>query len=250
MKKSFFFIANWKMGMPLDQAQEWCKRHVGRLTELQRGDNNIVLCPNFVALQSVVELCKPAAINIGAQNCSQHAKGAYTGEVDAQSLKDVGVRYCIVGHSERRNLFGETDDAVANKIVALEANGIKPIICIGEDSKQNRSGQTKVILEAQLRTVLPIIATLPRALIAYEPIWAIGTGDTPDINYLDDIFLWLREQVMMKAPDTIVSLIYGGSVDPDNAEELANVQQLDGLLIGGASLDFQKFEKIVSLASR
>jgi triosephosphate isomerase len=250
MKKSRFFIANWKMGMPLASAQEWCKRHVGGLTALQKGDNNLVLCPNFVALQSVIELCKPAAINIGAQNCSQHAQGAYTGEVDAQSLKDVGVRYCIVGHSERRALFGETDEAVVNKIVALEANGIKPIICIGEDSKQYHAGHTKAVLEGQLRLVFPVLATLPRALIAYEPIWAIGTGDTPDINYLDDIFLWLREQVMMKAPDTIVSLIYGGSVTPDNAEELINVQQIDGLLIGGASLDFQKFEKIVSLASR
>ncbi len=249
---SLLYVANWKMNMDLEQAVKFftsCKELVLANDYLE---DNIIICPTFPQIPIASMELEDMAISIGAQNCSEFAQGAYTGEVSASSLADIGCMFCIVGHSERRIIFKESNDTIAKKVVQLLNQEIDPIICIGETEQEFNDKKTFSVLEAQLRPIFQAIKVSqlkPEELfIAYEPVWAIGTGKTPDNDYIENIFDWIEDFKEKQLGNTIDSvLLYGGSVDPITAPMLKDISNLGGFLIGGASTDFQKFKKIVTL---
>lgn len=244
---AYLFVANWKMNKDFAQTIDFCTSHKDELNQLARDSHaQIVICPSFPFLFSLSELLADTKIKVGAQDCSPFEHGPYTGQVNALALKQVGCRFCIIGHSEERHYLRTSNADVAAQAVQLDKQHIEPIICIGEDLPTHKGGKTKEFLKKQLEPIIKALADTQNPItIAYEPIWAIGTGLTPDSQELTTIFQWLREQI----PHHHVRLIYGGSVSPDNAPEILAIPLIEGLLIGGASLDFKKFQKIVSLRS-
>jgi|SRR5579872_2777909 len=246
----FLYIANWKMNLRHNAATAWVQTNHTHLKSLASGEKKIILCPSFDALAPIAHLVKNSPIALGAQNVSRHRDGAFTGEVSAQSLADLGCTYCIVGHSERRQHHHENDLNVAAKVERLLEVGITPIICIGETKEQHQAGETKHVLEKQLDFVVDVLNQMsglkPKICIAYEPVWSIGTGQIPDANALIDTFTWLTTLIKDECPETQAQLIYGGSVNAENAAQLKEIDTIQGFLIGSASLDFQKFKNIVS----
>jgi triosephosphate isomerase len=247
--KNNVFIANWKMNKPFALALDFCTQHKTELKKLSsRPHTEIVLCPSFDVLFSVAEILSDTLVNLGAQTCSPHERGAYTGQVSASSLKEVGCDYCIIGHSEQRQYANVSNEDVAEQAIRLLEADIEPIICIGETKKIFEQDQAIRFLEEQLNPVLAEVTSFEKPItIAYEPIWSIGTGIMPDRDYLIKIFTWLSRIGKYKLSHNEWRLVYGGSVDPENMDVFTSINHLHGFLVGSASLDFQKFEKIVLL---
>jgi triosephosphate isomerase len=245
-----FFAANWKMYKTPAQTREYAQVFAP-LAEEFRERAAIVLCAPFIDLVPLHEelLEADTFVDLGAQNCYWESEGAFTGEVSALMLAGEGVDYCIVGHSERRNLFGETDEMVARKVSALLGADIIPIVCVGETLEENRAGKTRERVGAQLRAGLGQLGDEQRAdiVIAYEPIWAIGTGlaDTPD--NADATIGFIRQAMGGLADATI---LYGGSMKADNAEALCARPNIDGGLVGSACLDPAGFAKLIGNGMR
>ncbi len=239
------FVANWKMNKTVTHAISFCTTYKESLKKLT-AHADIVLCPSFPALAPIGQLLQHTNIGLGAQTCSSHEKGAYTGEVSAAMLKEVGCSYCIIGHSEQRRAAHLSAEDIAKQAVRLIAVGIEPIICIGETKKEFTEHLSKSVLEHQLNPIFHALASFKQPItIAYEPIGAIGSGILPELSYLEDIFFWLTKKLTASTVSKW-RLLYGGSVNPDTIAPLKTVSHVDGFLIGDASLDFQKFEKIVS----
>lgn len=220
-----YVVANWKMNGSRNLFDQY-------LNNFNEADN-IIVCPPFIYLNT------SAKIHLGAQNIFHEPKGAFTGELSTQMLNDVGVKYCLVGHSERRQHFAETNNMVRLKAQACLDASITPIICIGETLAEHEANLTNSVLQKQLDECLPSNGAF---WLAYEPIWAIGTGKTPTIDEIHSVHLMVRE----KLPQT--KLLYGGSVDPTNAKSIFAVTNVDGVLVGGASLDIQKIKVIYDAA--
>ncbi len=250
MKKPTLFVANWKMNMPLEQALSFIRDNTNALQNLtSNGSATIVICPSFPFLILLGAEVIDSNLLLGAQNCSEYAHGSFTGQVSARMLADVGCDFCIIGHSECRSAFNETDISIANKAVQLTNAQITPIVCIGETADQYSLGTTQQALTAQLTPLIAAVKNYTGELcIAYEPRWAIGTGKTPTKTELTQIFQFLAGHMATQLPTAQITLLYGGSVDETNAQEILSITPIGGLLIGGASLTFQKFQKIVSLA--
>ncbi len=208
------------------------------------------VCVPFPYLASVQAALQNTPISWGAQNLSQHDKGAYTGEVSADMLNDFGCTYVIVGHSERRMLFGETSQVVAEKYVAAQRAGLIPILCVGETLEQRDSDITEQVINEQLKAVIALagVESLAKAVIAYEPIWAIGTGKTATPHQAQDIHQFIRKGIASQNEGIAenLSILYGGSVKANNAAELFEMPDIDGGLIGGASLVAEDFIAICS----
>lgn len=205
----------------------------------------VVVCPPFIYLPQAAELLKGSKISWGSQNICEHNEGAYTGEVSAPMLKEFGCKYAIIGHSERRTIYGEDDALIAQKFIAAVKGGVIPILCIGELLEQREAGETETVVAKQLDAVIDAagIEAFASAVIAYEPVWAIGTGMTASPEQAQDVHAFIRQR-LAKHNATVadkIQLLYGGSVKPDNAEELFAKQDIDGGLIGGASLDADSF---------
>lgn len=221
---------------------------------LQLSDNPqslLVLCPSSTVLYSLAQKFSSTAIALGAQDCSSYTSGAYTGQISASDVKSSGAAYCIIGHSERRKYNAETDEEVAGKCLALTQEAVTPIVCIGETLKQHQEGQTLQTLQQQLDAVVKIVDSnramfqQHKLLIAYEPVWAIGTGLIPTQSHLEEVFAWLRHFAAKNMPDIDCVLIYGGSVSSKNIHDLKKISFIQGFLVGGASLDFDEFYRIV-----
>lgn len=212
----------------------------------------VAVCPPFVYLADTSTQLANSGIGLGAQNLSDQDAGAYTGEVSGAMLTDVGCRYVIVGHSERRALYGEDDAAVAAKVQAALRHGLTPILCVGETLEEREGGITETVVARQLDAVIDAIgvASLAKTVIAYEPVWAIGTGKTATPEQAQAVHEFIRERVA--DADAAVAeglqVLYGGSVKPDNASELFAQKDIDGGLIGGASLDAASFVAICKAA--
>ncbi len=250
---SMIFVANWKMQMPYNNAIAFYTQHSSDLQKLSDCTNStLVLCPSCIALAPLASLAKNSSIKIGAQHCSTYSTGPYTGQIDALSLAQAGCSYALVGHSETRHIMRETAADLIGQITQLTANNIIPIICIGETAAQQSSQTRREALKTQLESLKPILAQkLPTPyIIAYEPLWAIGTGLTPCAADLSDIHTYIRSTITQIAIHPSQALLYGGSVNPDTIEILASANCFDGYLIGSASLDFQTLKKIVSWATR
>ena len=250
--KQFFYVANWKMSMSanaatlfIDQAVAWVERNPTLA-------HRIIICPSYPFLMPLRRGLGKAPIYLGAQNCSEYHSGAYTGQVSARDLADIDADFCLIGHSECRTLLNESNDSIGAKALRLFEQRLNPIFCIGETAQEHSQGQTDGALIKQLEPLIRAVAhasSRPSALmVAYEPVWAIGTGKTPDNQELQKLFEWLKEYLKINIPSIAkIYLLYGGSVDSSKIAQLKAIEPIDGFLIGGASLDFQKFKNIVGL---
>lgn len=235
MKRRPLIAANWKMNGTRETARSLAKAVQGSFTA------EVVLCPPFVHL-GLIE-----ADIMGAQDVSVHDDGAYTGEVSAAMLADMGCKYVIVGHSERRQYFEETDHLIAQKAAKVLVSGMIPVICIGETLAQRQTGQTAMVIESQLAGSLPVGATGQNIVIAYEPVWAIGTGQVATTAQIAEVHQQIRENLENRLAEAQhLRIIYGGSVKPDNAAEILSLDHVDGALVGGASLKADSFLAIVN----
>ena len=237
---------NWKMYKTARQAAETIRS----LADLVKGVQGVevVICPPFTALAAAVEAAKGSPVAIGAQDCYWEKEGAFTGQVAVPMIADLGCSHCIVGHSERRQFFGETDATVDKKIEAVLANGLTCIACVGETLAEREAEQTFAVLERQVRNGLSRHLTSARLVIAYEPVWAIGTGKTATPVQAQEAHAFIRRVVAEAASPAAaqaVRILYGGSVKPDNIATLMAQPDVDGGLVGGASLDAASFAKIV-----
>ncbi len=212
----------------------------------------VAVCPPFLYIPLAAEALSASPVGWGGQNLDVHAAGAYTGEVSGAMLKDYGCAWVIVGHSERRALYAESDTLVAEKYAAAQTAGLTPILCVGETLAEREAGQTEMVVARQLEAVLTKsgVASLSRAVIAYEPVWAIGTGKTATPQQAQDMHAFIRGKVaeMDKAVAAGVRILYGGSVKGSNAKELFGQPDIDGGLIGGASLQADEFLTIIRAA--
>jgi triosephosphate isomerase len=237
---------NWKMYKTARQAAEM----ITNLRDLVQdvADVEVVVCPPFTALQAAVEAAKGSRIAVGAQDCSWEKEGAFTGEVAVPMLADLGCSHVIVGHSERRQYFGETDATVGKKVGAVLAQGLSCIACVGETLAEREAGQTLAILERQVKDGLARHLASAKLVVAYEPVWAIGTGRTATPAQAQEVHAFLRQQVSRlggPAAAEGLRILYGGSVKPDNVAALMSQPDVDGGLVGGASLEAASFAKIV-----
>jgi triosephosphate isomerase (TIM) len=243
-----YVAANWKMNKSVAEAAEFVDALLPRIAATQ---SDVVICPPFTALTAVVERRYGTAVKVAAQNMHEEESGAFTGEVSAPMLVELDVEAVVLGHSERRQYFGETDEALARKVPAALAAGLEPILCIGESEEARDAGETEEVLERQLQADLGQLESgqLAGIVIAYEPIWAIGTGRTATSEQAQEACAFIRDVLRMRgAAVEQLRVLYGGSVKPDNAAELLGKPDVDGALVGGASLDATDFAAIVEAA--
>jgi triosephosphate isomerase len=243
-----YIAANWKMNKTVSEAAEFVGALLPRIAATQC---DVVICPSFLALGEVVERRRGTAVRVAAQNMHEEESGAFTGEVSAPMLVELDVDAVVLGHSERRQLFGETDEALARKVPAALAAGLEPILCVGESEQARDGGETEEVLERQLQADLAGLESgqLAQVVVAYEPIWAIGTGRTATPEQAQEACAFIRDVLRMRgAAADAARILYGGSMKPANAAELLSKPDVDGGLIGGASLDPVDFAAIVEAA--
>ncbi len=244
---------NWKMHTVPAAAAELA-RDVARRVRSHADAVAVAVCPPSVSLAAVGEVVRNTPVRLGAQTMHEADEGAYTGEVSAGMLVAVGCHYVILGHSERRQLFGETDDGVNRKTQAALAHGLVPIVCVGETLDERKAGDEEAVVGRQVEAALggAEIGDAAHLVVAYEPVWAIGTGETASPEQAQAMHRFLRERLRaaLGEPGRRVALLYGGSVKPGNAADLFAQPDIDGGLIGGASLDAESFAQIVEAASK
>ncbi len=241
---------NWKLNGSLQMTEDLIK---GILDGMSNITTEVAVCPSYPYLAQAVDLLAGSAVKCGSQDNSDQQSGAFTGEVSADMIKEIGCTYAIVGHSERRSLFGETDSETARKFAAARKAGLKPILCVGETLEEREKGVTEDVVARQLDAVIELegIAALADGVIAYEPVWAIGTGMTASKQQAQDVHAFIRSRIA-KLDSSVaekVQILYGGSVKPDNATELFAEPDIDGGLIGGAALTAKDFLGICEAGS-
>jgi triosephosphate isomerase len=244
-----YLAANWKMNKTIEETEAFLGVF---LDSAPREGADIVICPPYLALKSAVEHCSQGPVRVAAQNMHEDDSGAFTGEVSAPMLRELGVDGVILGHSERRQYFNETDEALARKVPAALAAGLEPILCVGETDAQREAKETETVLERQVTTDLDGVdaAELDRVVIAYEPVWAIGTGKTATAEQAQTSIAFIRGLVADRDEGSAerIRIVYGGSMKPANAAELLDEPDVDGGLVGGASLEPDDFAAIVAAA--
>jgi triosephosphate isomerase (TIM) len=241
---------NWKMNKTVAEAEEFIQALLPRVSSVQAVD--VAICPPFTALQAMVDSARGSRVEVYAQNMHHADSGAFTGEVAPPMLVEVGVHGVILGHSERRELFGETDRALQLKVPAALAAGLKPILCVGETEDEREAGDTERKLRHQVQEDLARVETerLGEIVIAYEPIWAIGTGRVATPDQAQEAIAFIRALVADRSREQaqLTRVLYGGSVKDDNCPELLALPDVDGALVGGASLNAESFAAIVNAA--
>lgn len=254
MEKDILFVSNWKMNLNCDEELDFASSNYDKFIELaEKNKNTIILCPSFLNLYPLIKIFKETKIKIGAQDCSKHSKGSFTSQICAESLSLLGCKYCIIGHSESIKENKYTTDDILQKFSQLINYKISPIVCIGESIKEYENGTTIDIIIKKLEKFFNIINSniiIPEYLpvcLAYEPLWAIGTGKTPTQDQLETTFAYIFEKTQKFCPQVKWKLLYGGSVNSKNIKKMKEIKNINGFLIGSASLNFQEFEKIVEL---
>ena len=243
-----YIAANWKMTKTIEETEQFINAFIPLVKDINNVD--ILIAPPFTALSAASSLLKGTNIKLGSQNVYFEEKGAYTGEISPRMLISAGCSVAIIGHSERRQYFNETDEIVNKKIKLARANNLEVILCIGESLEEREAGKTFEVLEKQLAGSLNDIS-LDEITIAYEPIWAIGTGKTATKEQANEAHTCIREWLRKnKEGADEIRIQYGGSVKPDNVEELMSQPEVDGALVGGASLEADSFSKLVAGAAK
>ena len=252
MKTTSVVAGNWKMNKAPSEARRFIRALRNRLVGIDaRAD--VVVFPPFVSLETAVDAARDTGIRVGAQNASWQSEGALTGEVAPEMLEELGVEYVILGHSERRAMFGETDDDVNRKLLHVLSGRLTPIVCVGEVLEEREAGRTEEVVERQIAASLRDAAPdhAKRLIVAYEPVWAIGTGRTASAEAANAVHRLIRASIAAifgSAAAGETRILYGGSVKPENAGTLMAESHIDGVLVGGASLDAQDFAQIVQAA--
>ncbi|MDP3876056.1 MAG: triose-phosphate isomerase [Methylobacter sp.] len=238
-------VGNWKMNGTLASAESLAK---GIIAGLGESSAAIAICVPYVHMPAASVWVKDTALALGAQNIADKASGAFTGEISAAMLAEFDCKYAIVGHSERRSYYGDTNESVAARFCQAQEQNIIPVLCVGETLEQREQDQTFAVIDAQLDAVINLagIAAFNAAVIAYEPVWAIGTGKTATDEQAQEVHQYIRQYIAAKDPAIAakIQILYGGSAKPDNAKGLFAMPDIDGGLIGGASLDAESFLKI------
>jgi triosephosphate isomerase len=246
MRRQPLVAGNWKMHGSRSENASLVSALLDLLPAGKQAE--IMVCPPFPYLLETGRLLKDSGVHLGAQSVCAEAQGAFTGEVSAAMLKDVGCRYVLVGHSERRQLYGESDALVARKFMAAQSQGLLPVLCVGETLEEREGDQTLQVVSRQLEAVLSVsgVKSLGRAVIAYEPVWAIGTGRTASGEQAQQVHAMIRAKVagLDATIGGSVRILYGGSVKASNAQELFAMPDIDGGLVGGASLKADEFARI------
>ena len=241
---------NWKMNKTIAEAEVFASRLKAAFTATAPPDREVIIAPPFTALRALSDALQGSFVRLAGQNLYEAEKGAFTGEVSAGMLKEAGCTYCLVGHSERRTLFAEDNAQVNRKLVAALKCGLKPILCVGESLQEREAGQTFAVIERQLKEGLNNLSAgdIELCAVAYEPVWAIGTGKTASPEQAQEVHCFIREQILAiygASVASAIAIIYGGSVTPDNAPALLALPDINGALIGGASLDVEAFIRII-----
>ncbi len=253
-KRSAVIAGNWKMNKTPDEAKALISEIASKLTTVKHDEATVIACVPYVDIQSAVEAAKGTPIHIGAENCHWAASGAFTGEISANMLVACGVEYVIIGHSERRQYFGETDKTVNARVKAALEAGLKVILCVGELLEQREQGITSETVSSQVKIDLADVTAeqLKNIIIAYEPVWAIGTGKTATAQQANEVCGTIRGVVASlygaEAAEA-TTIQYGGSMNAKNASELLSMEHVDGGLIGGASLKAEDFSVIIAAAN-
>lgn len=248
MARTPLIAGNWKMHTTVGEASALAQSIVATCTDLS--NRQVMLAPPFTALAAVAESIRGSEIILGAQNICWALQGAFTGEISPSMLKDLGGTMAIVGHSERRHIFGETDGLINRRVKGAVAQGIVPILCIGEQLAEREADRTMAVLEQQLREGLAeiLLPTPGRLVIAYEPVWAIGTGNTASPAQAQEAHAFIRQilaSLFEKSVASQIRILYGGSVNPDTMTELMAQDDIDGALVGGAALQPDSFSRII-----
>jgi triosephosphate isomerase len=245
-----FIAGNWKMHKTIEQAEDYIQ---GLLPRVYSADGvDVAICVPFTALAAMVDSTRGSRVEVFAQNMHEADHGAFTGEVSAAMLTEIDVHGVVLGHSERREYYNETDKALSHKLVTAFEHGLKPILCVGETEEERERGDTERKLRHQVQEGLERLTTdqISEVTVAYEPIWAIGTGKVATSEQAQEAIAFIRALIADKAPDAapLARVLYGGSVSPDSAPELLALPDVDGALVGGASLDPEAFAAIVETA--
>ena len=249
MKRKKIVAGNWKMNMTLVESIELSNA----LINIKKPNVDVMIAPSFTNIYHLKKHFDSHQIDVIAQNVNQNSKGAFTGEISVEMLKSIGINCVIIGHSERRSLFGETDQILFEKLNYATSNDMNVIFCIGEELQQRQNGNYFDVIQKQLEMGVLGLSTelIKKVTLAYEPVWAIGTGVTANPDQIQEIHQFIRNLIHKSFDETIsnpIRILYGGSVKPTNAEEIFNLPDVDGGLIGGASLKFADFQSIVEAA--
>jgi len=244
MRRSLI-MGNWKMNGSLQEGQQLASALAAGLGDVQQ---EVAVCVPFIYLSEISKVLANSAIALGAQNVADQASGAYTGEISAAMLADIGIKYALVGHSERRSYYGDTNQSVANRFVQAIKQNVIPVLCVGETLAEREGNKTFQVIDEQLDAVIATagIEAFSKAVIAYEPVWAIGTGKTASDEQAQEVHHYIRQRIAGIHPEIAekLQILYGGSVKPDNAKALFAMPDIDGGLVGGASLDANGFLQI------
>jgi len=248
-----FIAGNWKMNKTVPEAVEFARELVPSVKQYTKSD--ILICVPYTALVPVADQVKGTNVKLGAQNMHFEDSGAFTAEISAPMLESSGCQYVIIGHSERRQYFGETNDILNKKMLKVVDTNLLPIYCVGEVLEQRKAGDTEKVVEKQIREGLAGISAtdMKKVTIAYEPVWAIGTGETATPEQAEEVHIHIRKvvaDIYDKNTADALRIQYGGSVKPGNAEELLKKEDIDGALIGGASLKVDSFKEIIKIADQ
>ena len=245
MMRQSLVVGNWKMNGTRASAQSLAKGIIAGLNDSEAG---IAICVPYIYIADIAEVVKDSRLALGSQNVADKASGAFTGEISASMLTEFSCQYALVGHSERRTFYGDTNESVAARYCQAQEQKIIPILCVGETLEQREQDQTFAVINEQLDAVIDVagIASFANAVIAYEPVWAIGTGKTASDEQAQEVHQYIRQYIAAKdqAIAENLQILYGGSAKPDNAKGLFAMPDIDGGLIGGASLDAESFLKI------
>jgi triosephosphate isomerase len=240
------------MNKTLKETEEYFNKFLKKLSEIDFSDREIMIAPPFTVLAYSQNFIKNSPLKLGAQNACWEERGAFTGEISPVMLKEFGIEYVILGHSERRHLFGESDKLIAKRVEGVYKFGLTPILCVGETLEERNKGKTFEVVERQLLEGLSNIKNIKgdKMVIAYEPVWAIGTGINATPDQAEEVQSFIREKLKSLYSEEVsmqIRILYGGSVTPDNIQDLMKKPNIDGVLVGSASLDPEKFFKICNI---
>lgn len=246
-----YIIGNWKMNGTKAEAQKLAAGFLKRIQEATRPLPHVILCPSYPYLSTVAEVLRGSVIEVGAQDVHPERAGSFTGDVSVTQLVDVGCKYVLVGHSERRRHHFETSHLLRRKIEASISGGLRPVVCIGETAEERKSGKALHIIANQLLSDLPDNFNAHEIMVAYEPLWAIGTGKVPKGEQIEEVLGSIKHELSLRmGGGGLVPALYGGSVTTQNAAEILELPHVDGLLVGGASLKLEDFWKVINASTR